>query len=271
MTATNPYIQSLLDTDPLREPVLGSIIETLCLPDASHGIDVGCGIGLPAILLAEAVGPQGHVTGVDVLPDLLEFGRDLAAKGGLSDRVTFREGEMAALPFDDNAFDWAWSADCVGYPAGDLPPLLTELARVVKPGGQIILVGWTSQQVLPGYPLLEARLNATCSGYTPFLADKPPEQHFLRALACFRSVGLEEVQARTFVGDVTSPLTSALKTALASLFQMLWGARRPEVSPDDWAAFQRLCTPSSADFILNAPDYYAFIALTMFAGRVPLR
>ncbi len=268
MTTTNPYIQSLLDTNPLREPVLRSVIQALALPDASQGIDVGCGIGLPAFLLAEAVGTQGHVTGVDILPELLEFGRVLAAKAGLSDRVTFREGEMSALPFDDNAFDWAWSADCVGYPAGDVAPLLAELARVVKPGGIIALVGWTSQQVLPGYSLLEARLNATCSGYIPFLRDKPPEQQFLRALACFRTTGLQDIQARTFIGDVTSPLDTAQRTALVTLFQMLWGERRPEVLPEDWAAYQRLCTPASPDFILNIPDYYAFIALTMFVGQV---
>ena len=271
MTTADYYIQTLLDANPLREPVLRSAIQALQLPFASHGLDVGCGIGLPAFLLAEAVGPEGHVTGMDILPELLKFGENLAARAGLSERVTFREGDMWHLPFAEAAFDWAWSADCVGYPAGNLSPLLEELVRVVKPGGRIVLLGWTSQQVLPGYPLLEARLNATCSSYFPFLKDKAPELHFLRALSCFRNAGLEAVEARTFVGDVRSPLTTGEQIALASLFQMLWGQPQPEVLPEDWTAYQRLCVPGSPDFILNIPDYYAFFTHSMFLGRVPPR
>lgn len=256
-------------THPLREPVLRSIIQALNLPSAGHGLDVGCGIGLPAFLLAEAVGPKGHITGIDILPELCRFAESLAAKAGLSDRVTFRNGDMAHLPFPNNVFDWAWSLDCVGYPAGDLPPLLKELVRVVKPGGWIFLLGWTSQQILPGYSLLEARLNATCSGYLPFLSHKPPEQHFLRALSCFRDLGLEAVEARTFIGDVQAPLTAGERNALTLLFRMLWGERQPEVSPEDWAAYQQLCLPGSPDFILDLPDYYAFFTHAMFRGRVP--
>jgi hypothetical protein len=127
-----------------------------------------------------------------------------------------------------------------------------------------------SLEVLPGYSLLEARLNATCSGYLPYLKDTAPELHFLRALSRLRYAGLEAVEARTFVGDVRSPLTTGEQTALASLFGMLWGERRPEVLPEDWAAYQRLCVPGSPDFIAQRPDYYGFITYSMFAGRVPL-
>lgn len=269
MTTTDFYIQSLLDTNPLREPVLRAVIQALQLPLASHGLDVGCGIGLPAILLAEAVGSEGHITGMDILPELLKFGENLVARAGLSERITFSEGDMWHLAFADNAFDWAWSVDCVGYPAGDLNPLLEELVRVVKPGGRIVLLGWTSQQVLPGYTLLEARLNATCSSYCPFLKDKAPESHFLRALSRFRNVGLEAVEARTFVRDIRSPLTSGEQIALVSLFRQLWEQPQPDVLPEDWTAYQRLCMPGSPDFILNIPDYYAFFTYSMFLGRVP--
>ena len=61
MTGTNLYIQRLLEANPLREPVLRSAIQALQLLRASHGLDVGCGIGLQALLLAEAVGADGHV------------------------------------------------------------------------------------------------------------------------------------------------------------------------------------------------------------------
>jgi demethylmenaquinone methyltransferase / 2-methoxy-6-polyprenyl-1,4-benzoquinol methylase len=128
------------------------------------------------------------------------YGKEIVAQASLSDRILFREGDVSHFPFADNTFDWAWSADCVGYPAGELTPLLDELMRVVKPGGAVILLGWSSQQLLPGHPLLEARLNATCSGYIPFLKGKSPDSNFMRANHWFREAGLEESKARTFIG-----------------------------------------------------------------------
>jgi demethylmenaquinone methyltransferase/2-methoxy-6-polyprenyl-1,4-benzoquinol methylase len=271
MTDTNPIIQHLLQANPLREPTLRSIIQSLELPRGSQGLDAGCGIGLQAILLAEAVGAEGHVTGMDILPELLAYAEDLSAKAGLSERVAFRAGDVSCLPFEDHSFDWAWSADCIGYPAGDLMPQLRELMRVIKPGGHVMLLGWSSQQLLPGYPLLEARLNATCSGYIPFLRDKRPEQHFLRALRVLQDVGLEDVKAQTFIGEVQSPLSDGERSALTSLFEMLWSAPQPEALPEDVAEYRRLCTSDSPDFILDTSDYYAFFTYSIFQGKVPIR
>jgi demethylmenaquinone methyltransferase/2-methoxy-6-polyprenyl-1,4-benzoquinol methylase len=269
MTDTNIYIQRLLEANPLREPLLRSVIQALGLPPGSQGLDAGCGIGLQTLLLAEAVGLDGHITGIDIVPELLAYGENMVRKAGLSERITFREGDVNSLPFDDDTFDWVWSADCIGYPVGELTPLLEELRRVVKPGGSVNILAWSSQQLLPGHPLLEARLNGTCSGYTPFLKGKSPELNFMRALHCFHKAGLEDAKAQTFVGDVQAPLSSGERTALISLFEMLWGEPQSEVSADDWAEYQRLCKPVSADFILDIPDYYAFFTYSMFRGKVP--
>jgi demethylmenaquinone methyltransferase/2-methoxy-6-polyprenyl-1,4-benzoquinol methylase len=269
MTDLDAYIQRLLEANPLREPVLRSVIQALRLPAGSHGLDIGCGIGLQELLLAEAVGSEGHVTGMDILPEFLAYGEKLAGQAGLSDRITFQEGDMKHIPFEENAFDWAWSVDCVGYPAGELIPILKEITRVIRPGGSIILLAWSSQQVLPGYPLLEARLNATCSAYLPFLKDKRPEQNFLQTPRWLHEAGLEQVQAQTFVGTVQAPLHPGERTALISLFDMLWGQPQPEVSQGDWKEYQRLCCPGSPDFILDIPGYYAFFTYSMFRGKLP--
>jgi len=68
---TETYLQSLIVTNPLQEPIFRRAIHALDLPPGSRGLDVGCGIGLQAILLAEAVGPAGHVTGIDLSPEFL--------------------------------------------------------------------------------------------------------------------------------------------------------------------------------------------------------
>jgi demethylmenaquinone methyltransferase/2-methoxy-6-polyprenyl-1,4-benzoquinol methylase len=49
---------------------------------------------------------------------------------------------------------------------------------------------------------------------------------------------------------------------------MRWPGVKSELTPDDWAEYQRLCLPESADFILDHPDYYSFFTYSMFHGKV---
>jgi len=262
------YAQKLAVSNPLSEAVIPSAIQALHLPPGSRGLDAGCGIGLQALLLAEAVGPAGHVTGLDLSPQFLVHAREIAEKAGLSERISFQQGDVNRLPFDDDAFDWAWSANCVGYHPADPLPMLRELTRVLKPGGSVAILAWSSQQLLPGYPLLEARLNATSAGIAPFVKGKRPELHFFRALGWFREVGLDEPTAQTFVGDAHAPLSDDMRSALIALLEMRWPGVQPELTAEDWAEFQRLCQPESPDFILDIPDYYAFFTYSMFQGKV---
>jgi ubiquinone/menaquinone biosynthesis C-methylase UbiE len=269
MTDTQTYIQRLVEANPLREPVLRAVVSALELGPGSRGLDAGCGVGLQAVMLAEAIGPDGHVTGVDIAPELLRYAERVAQERGLADRISYRVGDVAKLPFDDDSFDWAWSVDCAGYPAGDLLPVLRELVRVVIPGGTVAVLAWTAQSLLPGYPLVEASLNATCSAYAPYVSGWPPQSQFLRALQWFREAGLEDAAGRTFAGDVQAPLSAGVRNALISLFSMLWAEPQPGAAPPAWAEYQRLCRPESPDFVLDLPDYYAFFTYTMFRGRVP--
>jgi demethylmenaquinone methyltransferase/2-methoxy-6-polyprenyl-1,4-benzoquinol methylase len=254
----------------MREPVLRSAIQALQFPSGSRGLDAGCGIGLQTLLLAERVGPAGHITGLDFSPEFLVYAKDIVKKAGLSERISFREGDVNNLPFDDDTFDWAWSVDCIGYTPIEPLPVVKELARVVKPGGSVAILAWSYEKLLPGYPLLEARLNATSAGIAPFVKGKKPESHFLHALGWFRDAGLEECRARTFAGDAHAPLTDDLRSALTALFQMRWPGVESELRQDDWAEYQRLCLPESPDFILNHTDYYAFFTYSMFHGKVAI-
>lgn len=268
MSTTDLYIRNLLESNPLREPLIVEIIEALGLPAGSHGLDAGCGIGLQTMLLLNAVGLNGHVTGLDILPELLVYASHVIEQAELTEHIMLRQGDVNQLPFEDNRFDWVWSMDCIGYPAGELTQSLSELTRVTKSGGEIFLLGWSSQQLLPGYPFLEARLNGTCSGYLPFLKDQRPESNFMRMLPVLQKAGLVDIVAHTFAYDIQGPLDADQQTALTSLFEMLWGTRQPETSQDDWNEYQRLCRPDSVDFILNIPDYYAFFTYTLFRAKV---
>ena len=268
MSATDHTVQMLRICDPLRVPVLRSAIRTLQLPSGSQGLDAGCGIGLQTLLLAEAVGLTGHITGLDLSAELLAYAEEIVAEAGLSEQISFRKGDVRRLPFDDDVFDWVWSVDCVGYAPMEPVPLIKELARVVKPGGSVAVLAWSSEKLLPGYPLLEARLGATSAGIAPFAKGRRPESHFMRALGWFREVGLEKPSARTLAGGAHAPLSNDLRSALVALFQMRWPGVESELAPEARAAYRRLCLPESADFILDHPDYYACFTYSMFQGQV---
>ena len=262
------YAHRLALSDSLRERVIRAAIESLQLPTGSRGLDAGCGIGSHTLLLAEAVAPDGYVTGLDMSPAFLARAREAAHKSGLTERTLFHKGNVNNLPFDDDSFDWAWSVDCVGYPTTESLSALKELVRVVKPGGSVAILGWTFQQLLPGHPQFEARLNATSLGVAPYNKGKKPQTHFLRALGWFHNVGLQHSTARTFIGNVQAPLDEKPRDALVSLFEMLWEWAQPDMTPEDRVEFQRLCRPESPDFILNLPDYHAFFTYSLFQGQV---
>jgi ubiquinone/menaquinone biosynthesis C-methylase UbiE len=262
------YIQKLIVSDPLMQPLYKKAIQALELPPGSRGLDVGCGIGFQCLLLAEAVSPGGHVTGLDIEPEFLTYGSEMVRKSGFMNRVTFEKGDMNALPFGDDTFDWLWSANCVGYPARDPLPMLKELSRVIKPGGKIAVLIYASQMLLPGYPMLEARLNATSAGIAPFTADMKPETHYMRILGWFHKAGLGNAVVRTFWLDIHAPLSVEMRDALAALIDMRWGTARSDMAPEDWSHFLRLTQPDSPEYILNLPDYYAFVAVSLFQGTV---
>lgn len=262
------YLKSLDLSNILREPVIKTIVHTLQLPPGSKGLDAGCGTGFYTLMLAEAAGKSSHITGLDIEETFLTIGLSLAAKADLKKRVSFIKGDIRTLPFDDSSFDWAFSMDLIGHLETDPVLLIKKLARVVKPRGSIFLLNWSSQMLLPGHPVLEARLNATTSGIAPFNAKTKPELHIMRALEWLQQAGLSEANAQTFVRDVIPPLSKETRKAILDLFEMRWGEGNVELSEDEQLEYHRLCKAESPDLIINLPKYYGFFTYSMFRGRV---
>ena len=270
------YAQMLLSSDVWRGPCVRSVIEALDLPKGSSGLDAGCGVGQHTLWLADAVGKAGHVTGVDLSPGFVARATEMAERAGLSESVSVEQGDLNRLPFDDDSFDWLWSADTVyfgpsaeGYASEDPEPLLRELARIVKPGGRIHLVYCSVQNLLPGYPALEARLSAVSAEAEPFVRQGRSQLHCLRALDWLRSAGLESLSARAVADGVHAPLDDELTSALAGLLKWRWGADPlSKLSPQDAAEYKRLCRSESPDFILDLPDYFTFFTCVVFSGTV---
>jgi len=262
------YLDKLLITDVLRQPLIKSAINRLNLPRGSKGLDVGCGAGLQCLLLADEIGTEGHVTGLDVSTEFLDYGGDLVRKASMEKRIAFREGSVESIPYADNTFDWAWSSAFIGYAPLEPIPLLKEIKRVIKPGGTLSIIAWSSEQLLPGYPILEAKLSATASGIAPFSDKMDPSRHFLMALGWFRELGFTDTKAEVFAESIRAPLNREIYEALVELFDMRWQGVEREFSKDDLEQYMRLCKPESPDFLLKHPDYYAFFTYSMFWGVV---
>lgn len=97
-------------------------------------LDVGCGVGIAPVFLAEQFGC--HVVGVDITPRMIERSQERAQRHGVTDLVELRIADMHDLPFDDNRFDSAIAESVLTF-SHDKPGVLQELARLVRPGGMI--------------------------------------------------------------------------------------------------------------------------------------
>ncbi len=107
----------------------------LPIPSQGRVLDVGCGSGSMARLIARSF-PQAEVVGVDLREQYLEYAKGRAATEGLGN-LTFRPGDVFALPFPDASFDVVWAKYLLQW-LKEPKPALAELKRVTKPGGIVV-------------------------------------------------------------------------------------------------------------------------------------
>lgn len=115
----------------------GAPLGFLALQPGETVLDLGSGPGLDVFLAARQVGPSGRAIGVDMTPAMLERARAGAAKIGLS-HVEFREGRLEALPVESGSVD-AVTSNCVINLVPDKRVVFAEVARVLRPGGRMVI------------------------------------------------------------------------------------------------------------------------------------
>ena len=161
----NPFIW----TEEMRTEAL----ELLEFPDDATVLDVGCGTGFATEGLLECV---DTVYGIDQSEHQLE--KAYAKFGKTGGPVNFHLGDAERLPFKTDSFDVVWSSGSIEYWPRPVRTL-REFRRVLKPGGQVLVVGPNT----PDNPVTRALADAIMLFYDEYEADR-----------MFKTAGFEDVR-----------------------------------------------------------------------------
>jgi SAM-dependent methyltransferase len=147
-------------------------------------LDLGSGAGIDILLAAKKAGPGGRVIGVDMTDEMIARARQNIESSGFKN-IEVRKGLIEALPVGDGSVDWVIS-NCVINLSPEKHRVFAEIARVLKPGGQM-LVSDIMVEGLPEDLRQDKQLHASC------VAGAIPEAEYLEGL---RRAGLADVEVR---------------------------------------------------------------------------
>lgn len=117
------------------------------IPAGARVLDLGCGAGLDGLIAAQRVGPHGSVIGLDFSEAMLARARHSAAEAQLAN-VEFRSGDAEQIPLEAASIDIALVNGIFNLnPARTA--IFQELARVVRPGGQVYAAEMILKESLP--------------------------------------------------------------------------------------------------------------------------
>jgi len=159
------------------------IPKLLQLSSSSSVLEIGCGSGGYAVHLAKSIGCQ--VVGLDINAEGVRNAKALAEKDKLGARVKFEQCDVSRLPVEDNAFDAIYSNDVLCH-VPRRSQVLSDLRRVVKPGGRLL---FSDALIIGG--LLSHEEIATRSSIGMYFFSPPGENERL-----IKQSGLKQIEAR---------------------------------------------------------------------------
>jgi SAM-dependent methyltransferase len=162
--------------------------QLLNLKPADHVLDVGCGSGGPALLLAREFGC--HVSGIDINASGIKAGMALALEANLQEKVHFQEADIRQpLPFSDQSFDALLSIDAICH-FPNRRRLFDDWRRVLRPGGRLL---YTDPVVVTGLVAKEEFAIRASTGYFEF--GPPGTNERLLAESGFELLSTDDITA----------------------------------------------------------------------------
>lgn len=128
----------------LFEQWVEPVLQAAAVGPGDRMLDVACGTGVVARAAAERVAPDGRVTGVDLNPAMLAVARRVAPN------IEWWQGDAAALPFPEDAFDVVTCQSSIFF-FPDPTGALREMGRVTRPGGRLVVQAFSSLAAQPAY------------------------------------------------------------------------------------------------------------------------
>jgi arsenite methyltransferase len=181
-------------------------------------VDLGSGAGADLCLAAKKVGPTGRVIGVDMTDEMITKAKESIASSGLSN-VEVRKGIIEALPVESSSVDWIIS-NCVINLSPEKEKVFAEIARVLKPGGQMLVSDIVTND-LPEEVLADRSLYSAC------VAGAVSGREYIAGL---RATGLSDVEVRGRLVFDSAQICSALKVATDEFrLDQKWSDRSEEL------------------------------------------
>jgi demethylmenaquinone methyltransferase/2-methoxy-6-polyprenyl-1,4-benzoquinol methylase len=185
--------------------------EATGLGAGANALDACCGTGDLSLALARLVGRSGQVTGLDFSGEMLERARKKPREAEAA-AVTWVQGDATSMPFADDSF----AAVTIGFGLRNLPDPedgLRELARVVRPGGKVVVLEITqppSGPLRPFYgvwfnrvvPALGKVLDNSAYSYLPASVRRFPPPDELGSM--FWRAGMRDVRYRLLAGGIVA-------------------------------------------------------------------
>ena len=147
-------------------------------------LDLGSGAGIDLLLAARKVGPAGRVIGVDMTDEMIARARANIAAAAAGN-VEVRKGIIEELPVESDSVDWVIS-NCVINLSPEKPRVFAEIARVLKPGGRMLVSDLVAED-LPDFIRQDPALYCSC------ISGAISESAYLQGLA---DAGLTDVAVR---------------------------------------------------------------------------
>jgi arsenite methyltransferase len=164
-------------------------------------LDLGSGGGIDVILSAKRVGPTGTAYGLDMTDEMLALAQQNARDAGATN-VHFLKGLIEAIPMPADSVDVVIS-NCVINLSADKPAVLTEMARVLKPGGRIGITDVVAEDRLTPEERLERGDFAGCIAGAMSIGEYQ---------AGLEAAGFEDVSI-TFTHEITDGIQGAIVKA----------------------------------------------------------